>query len=323
MKTPYLKHMMDFTLMSHKFNEPISRVATGGCYTDDDSFEVTNFLVEQWRKRATENWDFSRLSEWETQPSKVPPAWVVILYLRANAVRGILLRPFFLSDPANPASKRQIKPALDIITDSINVLTVLDKTSNVYRIQHPSLQHILAGSCALLFLVLSYIAQNHESPPMNLPTDFSSTVNRNFWMALDLSRSYNDASLTSRKLYRRLNAIKDTLLRAGYLTPQYNLTHFPQSTTTSHSSDLREGAQLRVTQDQGLGRQPIPRISENVEAMPVTELTFFPGATNPMLGPNPFLFDFNMNLEYFDWLDHEWPSDELTNSLPENTFGSF
>lgn len=315
---------MDFTLMSHHFNEPISRVATGGCYTDDDSFEVTNFLVEQWRKRAIESWDFSRLSEWETQPSKVPPAWVVILYLRANAVRGITLRPFFLSDPANPASKRQIKPALDIITDSINVLTILDKTTNIYRIQHPSLQHTLAGSCALLFLVLSYIAQNHASSSLDLPLDFSSTVNRNFWMALNLSRLYNDASLTSRKLYRRLNAIKETLLRAGYLSPEYNMNRFSQPAAASHQSELRTGNQLRIMQDQSSGRQHVPRLSESAESsLPVNELTFFPGATNPMLGPNPFLFDFNMNLEYFDWLDHEWPSDDLTNSIPGNAFGSY
>lgn len=315
--------MMDFTLMSHKFNEPISRVATGGCYTDDDSFAVTNFLVEQWRKRSTENWDFTQLSDWETQPSKIPPAWVVILYLRANAVRGILLRPFFLLDPANPASKRQVKPALDIITDSINILSVLDKTTNIYRIQHPSLQHILAGSCALLFLVLSYTAQNHESSPLDLPPDFSSTVNRNFWTALDLSRSYNEASLTSRKLFRRLNAIKDTLLRAGYLSPDYSLQHLVPPAPGPHQSDLRVGSQMQIMPDQGPVRQQIPRSNQNMENVPVNELAIFPGTTNPMLGPNPFLFDFNMNLEYFDWLDYEWPSDDLANSLSGNGFGSF
>jgi len=316
--------MMDFTLMSHKFNEPISRVATGGCYTDDDSFEVTNFLVEQWRKRSTEAWDFTRLSDWEIQPSKIPPSWVVILYLRANAVRGILLRPFFLSDPANPASKRQVKPALDIISDSINILSVLDKTSNIYRIQHPSLQHILAGTCALLFLVLSYTAQNHAAPGLDLPADFSGTVNRNFWTALELSRSYNEASLTSRKLYRRLNAIKDTLLRAGYLAPDYNPNNVPESALNPHQSDLMTGNQMQMISDQGLGSREQPlRSNPNAEMVPVNEMAIFPGTTNSMLGPNPFLFDFNMNLEYFDWLDYEWPSDDMAPSLSGNGFGAF
>ncbi|KEF63569.1 uncharacterized protein A1O9_01547 [Exophiala aquamarina CBS 119918] len=321
--TPYLRHMMEFTLMSHKFNEPISRVATGGCYMDDDSFEVTNFLVEQWRKRATENWDFTRLSDWETQPSKIPPAWVVILYLRANAVRSILLRPFFLSDPANPASKRQVKSALDIISDSINVLSVLDKTSNIYRIQHPSLQHILAGTCALLFLVLSYTAQNHAAPGLDLPSEFFSTVNRNFWTALDLSRSYNEASLTSRKLYRRLNAIKDTLLRAGYLSPDYDPNQITQLIPDPQQSDMLIGSHMRMMSDQGLSsRELLPRSNHNSEIVPVNEMTIFPGTTNTMLGPNPFLFDFNMNLEYFDWLDYEWPSDDVAHSLSGTGFGS-
>lgn len=315
---------MDFTLMSHKFNEPISRVATGGCYTDDDSFEVTNFLVEQWRKRATENWDFTRPSDWETQPSKIPPAWVVILYLRANAVRSILLRPFFLSDPANPASKRQVKSALGIISDSINILSVLDKTSSIYRIQHPSLQHILAGSCALLFLVLSYTAQVNAAPGLDLPSEFSTTVNRNFWTALDLSRSYNEASLSSRKLYRRLNAIKDTLLRAGYLSPEYNPNNITQSAPDPQQSDILIGNQMQMMSDEGPGgREQLPRSNQNTEMVAVNEMALFPGTTNTMLGPNPFLFDFNMNLEYFDWLDYEWPVDDVAHSLSGNGFGSF
>ncbi|KAH8752786.1 hypothetical protein F5883DRAFT_471112 [Diaporthe sp. PMI_573] len=211
----YLKAMMSFTVMSQRFNEPICRVATGGTYEDDDAFETTNFQIEQWRKRSLEKQNFSHPGTWHAGPPANMPLWTVILYLRANAVRCILLRPFLLHSSNNTeSSKRSIEPGLDTISDTINVLSILDRSTDVYRKQHPFLQHFLASSCAFLFLVIAYAEQNRG----NVSGDSRDAVGRNFRKALALASAYSDSSRASRKLYDRLVMIKEPLFNLGILS---------------------------------------------------------------------------------------------------------
>ncbi|KIW15886.1 hypothetical protein PV08_05936 [Exophiala spinifera] len=311
-KVPYMKSMMTFTFMSHKFNEPISKAAKGEAYTDDDSFEVTNFLIEQWRKRFLENHNFADPSMWESMPSTRPPSWTIILYLRANSVRSILLRPFFLSDSATDASKRHIAPALDFITDSINILSVLDRTTNIYRTQHPFLQHFLAGACALLFLLLVHTAQNRAAISPSLPHDFLTKVNKNFWKALDLSQSYVGLSISSRKLHKRLTTIKEPLLRVGFLSNDECPAHLIQpdpGVMQQIPYPLSQGPMVPEqlpTAQQGLGQ------TRNGELQPVTMASAFSDFWNPMFGASPGDSAFNAN---FEFSDYDWPSGELANCL--------
>lgn len=211
----YLKAMMSFTIMSERFNDPICRVATGGTYEDDDAFETTNFQIEQWRKRALEKQNFSHPGTWQAGPPANMPLWTVILYLRANAVRCILLRPFLLSSSNNTeSSRRSIEPGLDTISDTINILSILDRSTDFYRKQHPFLQHFLASSCAFLFLVIAYAEQNRG----NIHEESRDAVGRNFKKALALASAYSDSSRASRKLYDRLVMIKEPLGNLGILS---------------------------------------------------------------------------------------------------------
>ncbi|KAH7141721.1 hypothetical protein EDB81DRAFT_948146 [Dactylonectria macrodidyma] len=231
--TPYLKAMMAFTLMSHKFNEPISRVAQGGTCQDEDALEVTNFQIEQWRKRALEKHNFTHpqnCDSYSATGSKSPP-WTTLLYLRANAVRGILLRPFFLSI-SNSLANKKIQRGLEIVSDSINILSALDKSTDVYKKQHPHFQHFLASSCALLFLILSYTEQNRGHLSLDLAADYAHSVRRNFKMALSLSAEYKKSSRASRKLWKRLLSMREPLLRWGILSHGES-SEDPASTSTT------------------------------------------------------------------------------------------
>lgn len=211
----YLKAMMSFTIMSERFNDPICRVATGGTYEDDDAFETTNFQIEQWRKRALEKQNFTHPGTWQAGPPANMALWTVILYLRANAVRCILLRPFLLFSSNNTeSSRRSIEPGLDTISDTINILSILDRSTDFYRKQLPFLQHFLASSCAFLFLVIAYAEQNRG----NIPEESRDAVGRNFRKALALASAYSDSSRASRKLYDRLVMIKEPLGNLGILS---------------------------------------------------------------------------------------------------------
>ncbi|RMD42351.1 hypothetical protein DV735_g2806, partial [Chaetothyriales sp. CBS 134920] len=238
--TPYLKAMMTFVLISHKFNEPIAQAARGEKLEDDDAFDVLNFQVEQWIKRAIQDHNFVRPDRWKTMASKRPAAWTILLYLRANAVKAILLRPFFLTQAPSAASKRNIKPALDVVTDSINAITILDETTDIYRKQHSLFQHFLAVSCATLSLLVAYVERHRDSLATELPQDFVDIVKDNYRKASRLSAAYSCFFASSRRLWRRLVTMRDTLVSLGILV---------QDTTSSSngdSSSLVRKAQLHA-----------------------------------------------------------------------------
>lgn len=206
---------MKFTLISHKFNEPISQVARGECIEEDD-IDLINFQVENWRKRALENQSFVHPEQWESSLSAQPPPWTTLLYLRANAVRGILMRPFYLSSQGSHVAAKKVWPGLELVSDSLNILFILDNTTDIYKKQHPSFQHYVASSCALLFLIIIYTKKHGITPPES-KHEFLQTVKQNFDIALKLSAAYSQSSRASRELWKRLQSVGDPLFRWGVL----------------------------------------------------------------------------------------------------------
>ncbi|KAK3192157.1 hypothetical protein K4F52_001786 [Lecanicillium sp. MT-2017a] len=185
--TPYLREMMKFTLISHKFNEPISRVARGEAL-DEAKIEIIDFQVMQWRKRAMESHNYVHPDKWEAlSPQNLPPAWMTILYLRANAVRTILIRAFFLSEVDGHVAAEKVALGLDLISESLNILSILDRKTDAYKLLHPVFQHFVASSCALLLLIIVFVKQNPNALPVESAATYAHQVHRNFEIALKLS----------------------------------------------------------------------------------------------------------------------------------------
>lgn len=227
---------MKFTLISHKFNEPISRVARGEC-VDEDDIDLLNFQVENWRKRALENQNYIHPEKWESSLSAKPPSWTTLLYLRANAVRGILMRPFFLSDEGSHVAAKKAWPGLELVYDSLNVLSILDRTTDVYKKQHPSFQHYVASSCALLFLIIIYTKKHGITPP-DSAAEYLRSIQESFEMALKLSATYSQSSRASRELWNRLRSVGEPLFRWGILH-EGNLRN-PNAPTASATTNQTE-----------------------------------------------------------------------------------
>lgn len=207
---------MSFITISDNFSEPSSRVVKGGNYQDDDHFDIMNFQIEQWRKKVVGKYDFQQVCV-DQPPSNFPPAWAILLHLRANAVRALLLRPFFFSNTTAAASRRNIQPGLNLITETIDMVYVLDGTTDIYRMHHPCFQHILATSCALLSLIVAYVEQNHSSLSAFLPDKFAESISRNFRKALSLANAYRKSSRASRRLWKRLVGMEQPLVESGLL----------------------------------------------------------------------------------------------------------
>lgn len=209
--------MLSFILISDKFSEPISKVAKGERYNDHDAFELMNFQIEQWRKNAVGENSLTQVETWSTDPSSRPPTWTILLNLRAESVRSLLMRPFFFSDADPEATRQHIRPATDLVYTVVHVLYTIDNTTNIYRQQHPCCQHLLASVSALAFLLIAYIEQNQSTLMPTLAPDLVSSLSHSFEMAVALTTSYVGISKAARRLDKRLSVMRKILTTLGIL----------------------------------------------------------------------------------------------------------
>lgn len=221
--------------VSDKFTSLISRIATTNQpYEDDDTFEILNFQIEQWRKKAVGNYNLAQNGAWRTTPISRIPSWAILLNLRANAAHALLLRPFFFTNKPTAVSKQNIEPALHFVSDTINVLSKLDKSTDIYRKQQPFYTHLLVSACALMSLVIAHVAQDYATLGPELPEDFAESVGKSFQKALSLATAYNGTSRASRKLWKRLTLMREPLVRLNILPRE---SHPAPASNTSAPAD--------------------------------------------------------------------------------------
>ncbi|KAG7419752.1 Activator of stress genes protein 1 [Fusarium oxysporum f. sp. rapae] len=271
LKNPYLMAMTTFTAISDKFSEPIIRGAKGTCCEDNDDFEFMNFQIEQWRKKSVGKFDFGPLQNMEHSNVALPPAWAILLHLRAHAVRGILLRPFFFPNVPSAVSQRSIEPGIELVNCIVDTLTRLNRYTDVYQKQHPPFQHILAAGCALLFLMLAYVQGNRDNVNDALPSNFFDQAKRNFENAYLLSSTYSKSSRAARRLQRRLVGMRDLLVQMGVVRPDEYPTQESQNKQCTGT-----GMTAQNIQQNG-------NASVNVPASQETQSMRIPGATEELL----------------------------------------
>lgn len=203
--------MISYGLFNVKHWDSTHRTIASGASEDDDSFECLNFPVEQWKKKALKEQDFEHPNDHQNlgilySPKSVP----TLLYLRANQLRGLLLRPFFMSNSNLATSSRLAKPGLELAFDTIHILSDIDKRTNIHRNQLPIFRHFLASSVALILLIIAHKVQNHSISPSDLWNQFlPSYINEGMARAVDLATAYAHSSTVSDRLWKRLVSMQE------------------------------------------------------------------------------------------------------------------
>ncbi|KAJ3546811.1 hypothetical protein NM208_g1816 [Fusarium decemcellulare] len=313
-KNPHVKAMRAFILVCDKFAEPIAQAAKGEGYNDEEAFELMSFQIEQWRKRAVGEHTLSQSDKWHSDPSTKPPTWSILLNLRAESVRSLLLKPFFFSDSDPGKITKHIRPAAELVFKVTNVLYTLDTTTDIYHKQHPSYQHLLASATALAFLLIASVEQYRTTLLPCLTPDIVDSLSRSFEMAVALTNNYVKTSRAARRLSRRLCEMKGILLNLGILS-------------RSNSSDAM--GILKTNQ-----REPSQR--STARAMPRTSFSqssqLYPAFTNPFTtrdnyttGPGAtFLTESDVDMQprsnWTDSLRLQWPVGDACNMFSEGIF---
>lgn len=225
--------MLAFLVISDKFAESISQAAKGDLHDDCDSYEMMNFQLEQWRKKNIGSQSPSQIRPQLADTSTRPPSWVILLTLRAESVRTLLLRPFFFPKTDEKIGDRHFRPALDLVSNVMHTLYALDTDTHLYRMQRPFYQHVLASACALFFLLVTYVERKCGGNA-NRISEHLDCFSMTFQMAFALATKYASVSRASRRLGKRLFELRETLNILGL----ENL-HGPPTRQTNGSLELQ------------------------------------------------------------------------------------
>ncbi|KAM0425557.1 hypothetical protein ACHAPT_009088 [Fusarium lateritium] len=302
---PYLKAMLSFILISDRFGEPISRAAKGERYNDDDAFELMNFQIEQWRKKAVGDYTLSECRAWHTNPSTRPPTWAILLNLRAESVRSQLLKPFFFSESDIDTTKNHLRAATELVYDICHVLFMLDTYTDIYRKQHPYFQHILACTAGLAFLIVAFIKQNKTTVLSTLAPDLVDSLGGSFLMAECVTLNHAKRSRSARRLARRMAEMRQNLLGLGIL----------------------RGPSTGACEEETLANTSRPILREGFIALPdMLDLQSQSGYTPPLHEGNILGLDMPSTLSDTDvimgWADSlrlQWPIGDVNHMFSEST----
>lgn len=127
-----------------------------------------------------------------------------LLYLRANGLRILLHRHRLRSPAAIEADQRSAWLAVEIAMDSIQVLTHLNATTDIYARQQRAFNYFLLSALAILFLAVCHA-----------PRIFTEPCRRSFGDAVALIRCFPRDSTVSRRLWHSIRGLLPALRRLG------------------------------------------------------------------------------------------------------------
>ena len=133
----------------------------------------------------------------------------VVLYLRANQMRIFLYRPILHSATSIMENPKFAQTVVDIAKDTVRVVTQLNQASDIYRTQQVCFNYFIISALAVLFLAVSHA-----------PAKFSRQVRDEFYMTLELVKSFSTKSYVSKRLWKTIKGLKEIGPKLGVISRQ-------------------------------------------------------------------------------------------------------
>ncbi|KAI5293544.1 hypothetical protein KEM52_005439 [Ascosphaera acerosa] len=128
----------------------------------------------------------------------------LITYIRANHMRMLLYRPVLHSPASIMNNMTWAQTVVGIAQDTIRVLTKMAHESDIYRSMQVLYNYFLLASIAVLLLAVSH-APNH----------FNAQVREEFFMALNVVKTFSGRSPVSKRLWRTVRHLHQIVQRLG------------------------------------------------------------------------------------------------------------
>ncbi|KKP04935.1 hypothetical protein THAR02_02956 [Trichoderma harzianum] len=194
---------------------------------DDEAFDRLDDEVNRWPKTFCSDLQPQNLEARLLQfvsgevPDKArgPLIASTILYLRANQIRILVMRPILFSLRSILNHSHRVADLIEIAQDTIHKLVQLDRCSDLYRKHQVILNHFLSSATSVFFLALAQSCRlekqgiDHTASTSLSPTSLKETLFR----AFDLIRSYSSMSPASQRLWDSFSVPRSLLITYGLL----------------------------------------------------------------------------------------------------------
>ncbi|KAF9879651.1 fungal specific transcription factor domain-containing protein [Colletotrichum karsti] len=185
---PYLKAMVAYSQIGNKvWSTSYNSARTTGAVRDDE-ISYLLYLIDRWYEELPESLRLSQ--DWEsrewTQATRVPQRLQLLLHLRTNQMKILLLQPILHSPSSLKANKSKVQSLIRFAKDTIRKLHSLNKSTDIYQTQQMCFNHFLVSALGVIFLVVALA-----------PSEYGSTVRDEFHVALDLIRGLSAKSYVS------------------------------------------------------------------------------------------------------------------------------
>ncbi|KAK4063629.1 hypothetical protein Trihar35433_8337 [Trichoderma harzianum] len=215
---------------------------------DDEAFDRLDDEVNRWPKTfcfdlQPQNLE-ARLLQFVSGevPDKVrgPLIASTILYLRANQIRILVMRPILFSLRSILNHSHRVAGLIEIAQDTIHKLVQLDRCSDLYRKHQVILNHFLSSATSVFFLALAQRGRlEKQGIDHTASTSLSLTsLRETLFMAFDLIRSYSSMSPASQRLWDSFSVPRSLLITYGLLKRPSSHDDESNLFDDMHSSDF-------------------------------------------------------------------------------------
>lgn len=183
---------------------------------EDEQFQFLDYQIDRWQQAVLDGFVINP-SAGHSIASDHFDSVSTLLYLRANQLRILLLRPLFFSKSAVKPDQAKVSSSLQVATRTISVIYHLNATTDSYRKQHPFFSHFLISATSLILLIITYRG-SLEIPTRGSRMQAPQDVCQPLKQALALISDYSTVSNSYTELYRHLLSIVGLLSRLEILS---------------------------------------------------------------------------------------------------------
>ncbi|KAK1983092.1 fungal-specific transcription factor domain-containing protein [Colletotrichum cereale] len=208
---PYLKAMVEYSRIGDKVWATTYNSSRAVGATRDDEVSYILYRIDQWFGDLPE--DLRLCPHQQTSmPAPVPRGLrrlQLLLHLRANQMKILLLQPFLHSTSSLQANRSKVQSLINLAKDTIQRLDTLNKSTDIYQNQQMCFNHFLVSALGVIFLVVALA-----------PAEHAASVRDEFHIALDLIRGLSARSYVSSRLWRRISDLRLAWRRLGLNAPR-------------------------------------------------------------------------------------------------------
>ncbi|KKA19809.1 C6 transcription factor [Rasamsonia emersonii CBS 393.64] len=204
---PYLTAMIGYSRIAEKVWKFIASSSSSNEIKKDE-MAYLDWQVLQWAKSIPDSLKLVKPQSTQSSTTDYPNRGIrrlqCLLYLRANLMRMLIYRPVLHTGAQMARNPVEATTAVEIAKDTIQFITQLNKTSDIYQLQQVAFNWFLVSAVAVLFLAVAHA-----------PAQFNSQCKDEFYMALELVKGFSMKSYISQRLWKSIKSLRKLAPQIG------------------------------------------------------------------------------------------------------------